>query len=117
MLLFRPFQSQSDEAVDEGGYGDALVLHQLGIHTDGGKAGEGVDLVDEDAAGVLLYEEVAAGQTLAAQRRVGHGGVGLHLVQLFLRQSGRNDHLTDAVLVLVVVGVELGTRQKITQKN
>ena len=68
------------------GTGDALMLHQLRVHTDGGEAGEGVDLVDEDAAGVLLHKEVAAGQTLAAQRRVGHGGVGLHLVQLFLRQ-------------------------------
>ena len=103
MLLFRPFQSQSDEAVHEGRHGDALMLHQLGVHTDGGEAGEGVDLVDEDAAGVLLHKEVAAGQTLAAQRRVGHGGVGLHLVQLFLRQFGRNDHLTDAVLVLVAI--------------
>ena len=105
-MLFRPFQSQSDEAVDEGGHRDALVLHQLGIHTDGGKAGEGVDLIDEDAAGVLLYEEVAAGQTLAAQCGVGHGGVGLHLVQLLFGQLCRDDHLTDAVLVLVVVGVE-----------
>ena len=67
-----------------------------------------------DAAGVLLHKEVAAGQTLAAQRRVGHGGVGLHLVQLFLGQFGRNDHLTDAVLVLVVVGVELGTCPVVT---
>ena len=58
----------------------------LGYILMGVKAGEGVDLVDEDAAGVLLYEEVAAGQTLAAQCGVGHGGVGLHLVQLFFGQ-------------------------------
>ena len=91
--------------IDEGGMGGALVFHQLRIHADGGEAGQGVDLVDEDAARAVLHKEIAAGQALAAQGRVGHGGVGLYLVQFLFGEVGRDDHLTDAVLVLVIVGV------------
>ena len=61
----------------------------------------------------MLHEEVAAGQALAVQGCVGHGGVGLYLVELGLVEPGRDDHLAHAVLVLVVVGVELGTGQNL----
>ena len=85
------------------------MLHELGVHTDGRKAGEGIDLVDHHPTGALFHKEVAAGQTLAAQGRVGHGGVGLDLVQLFFGQVGRDHGLAHAVLVFVIVGVELST--------
>ena len=89
--------------IDQGGHGGALVLHELGVHADGGEAGEGVDLVDHHPVGAVLHKEIAAGQALAVQGGVSHGGVGLDLVQLFLAESGRDDHLADPVLVLVVV--------------
>src|SRR5699024_11849711 len=100
MAGHRPFHRQGDQAVDELGQGGAFVLHQLGVHADGGEAGHGVDLVDEDPAGAPLYEEVAAGQPLAAQGGVSPGGQLLDLVQLFFGQAGGDDGLADAVLVL-----------------
>ena len=63
------------------------MLHELGIHADGGEAGEGVDLVDHHPVGTMLHKEIAAGQALAVQGGVGHGGVGLDLVQLFHTSS------------------------------
>src|SRR5699024_11915909 len=69
MAGHRPFHRQGDQAVDQLGQGGAVVLHQLGVHADGGKAGQGVDLVDEDPAGAPLHKEIAAGQALAAQDR------------------------------------------------
>ena len=72
MLLFRPFQRKFDQVIDQGGHGSALVLHELGVHADGGEAGEGIDLVDHHPVGTVLHKEVAAGQTLAVQ-----GGVSM----------------------------------------
>ena len=90
------------------------MLHELGVHADGGKAGEGVDLVDEHPAGVLFHKEIAPCQTLAVQCGVGHGGVGLYLVQLGLRQMCRDDGLAHTVLVLIIIGVELCTGKNLT---
>ena len=58
------------------------MLHELGVHADGGEAGEGIDLIDHHPVGTMLHKEIAAGQALAVQGGVGHGGVGLDLVQL-----------------------------------
>ena len=62
----------------------------------------------------IFHKEIAPCQTLAVQCGVGHGGVGLYLVQLGLRQMCRDDGLAHAVLVLIIIGVELCTGKDLT---
>ena len=91
------------------------MLHQLGVHADGRKARQGVQLIAEHPPGAALNEEVAAGQAGAAQRQIRLAGLGADLVELFLAQMRGDDGLGHAVFVLVIVGVELGPGQDLAR--
>ena len=63
----RPRQRMADEAVDQLGIADPERLHDLRVHADVGEAGQGVHLIDHEAA-ILAQKEVDARQALAAER-------------------------------------------------
>ena len=107
----RPFHCKSNKAVDELGQGSAFVLHQFRIHTNRGKAGKGVDLVDQHPAGAPLHEKVAPGQALASPQRCRPWLRSLSLRPVSLPTAGRDQGFADAVLVLVIIGIELGAGQ------
>ena len=73
---------QRDEAVDQLGVRHAGGLPQLRVHRDRREAGHRVGLVAEEAAAVLLEEEVDPGETVAAQHLEHPHGERAHLVAL-----------------------------------
>ena len=60
-------QCQRDQAVERLGIADALVIKQLGVHADRGKARNRIQLVENDLAAVVGDKEVYAGQAAAAE--------------------------------------------------
>src|SRR5262245_40569722 len=62
----RALDAQLDQALDELRVLQLRRFPQLGEHRHGGAAGKGVDLVDEDAIGSTLEEEVAAREARGA---------------------------------------------------
>src|SRR3990172_12184471 len=68
-LLLVALQRQLDEAGDQVAVGEARVLPELGVHAHRREAGDGVQLVEEDAA-VRRQEEVDARQAGAVDRLV-----------------------------------------------
>ena len=102
-LLFRELQ----QPVAEFRVGDAGGLHHLRVHGDAGEARNGVDLVEQDAARLLLDEEVDPGEPGAAER-VEDLLRGLrHLVPFFRGDLGGDAQKARGVRVLGVVVVEL----------
>ena len=63
-------QRQRDQAVDQLRIADALVVEQLGVHADRGKARNGVQFIKYDLAAVVRDEEIDARQAAAAERGV-----------------------------------------------
>ena len=59
--------SARDQAVEQLSIADALVIKQLGVHADRGKARNRVQLVENDLAAVVGDKEVYAGQATAAE--------------------------------------------------
>src|SRR5580704_7705761 len=97
---------EEDELVEDGGEGEAFGFPEHGEHRDGGEAGHGVDLVDDDLV-VGLEEEVDAGQAFDAEGMVGRTGDALRVGELGGGEVGGRDGLGGAEDVLVVVVVEL----------
>src|SRR5215469_3284333 len=60
-FLVVKFEGELNEFVDQFCVGNAGGFPQLGIHADGGEAGDGVELVEIDLAGLAIEEEIAAG--------------------------------------------------------
>jgi hypothetical protein len=107
-------EGEADEAVDELVVGHARRRPQLREHRPRREAGDGVDLVDEQAPPRLLVEEVHAGHALGPQRGGGGDGQGPDLVGHPGGQLGGDDERGAVPGVLVVVVVELGAGDDLT---
>src|ERR1700680_1689527 len=70
LLLGVATQRQLDQLVDQLRHGETAVFPHLGIHTDRGKTGDGIDLVDVQKPTCRLQQEVDAGHTGALYRTI-----------------------------------------------
>ena len=93
--------------VEQLGIADALVIKQLGVHADRGKARNRIQLVENDLAAVVRYEKVHAGQAAAAECGINADSVLTDGRNLLLGDVSRNVQTRAFVLVLGVKGVEL----------
>src|SRR5437773_6955431 len=60
VALLLALDREADQFVQEARQGEAARLPELGIHGNGGEAGQGVQLVDENAVGAALEKEIHA---------------------------------------------------------
>src|ERR1700688_4381662 len=97
----------SYQAVGELGQGDSGELPEAGIHRDGGEAGQGVELVDEEAA-VAFAEEVDSRHASPSEGGEGGDGEGADALGGGRRQVGGREEAGGVLEVLVGVVVELG---------
>lgn len=86
-------EGEGDEAVDQVGVGDAARRPQPRVHRPRREAGDGVDLVHEQAPPALLVEEVHAGHALCPKCGSGGDGQTAHLLGHASGQHGRHDQL------------------------
>ena len=86
-------RQKRDELIQQLPVGETHSHPQLGVHADGGKARQGVQLIAKHASCAVLYKEIAPGKTSAAQSQVSAGGQRFDFVQLLVRQVGGNHRL------------------------
>src|SRR5712691_6318167 len=82
----RALEPQLDQPLDQARVLDLCRLPQLRVHRDRGEAGDGVDLVDEEAVGAALEEEIDACEARGADRPERRDGQPPDLVRLVLRE-------------------------------
>jgi hypothetical protein len=70
-------EGELDELFDEGVERHAAMLPHFRVHADGGKAGDGVDLVEVETAGGGLHEKVDAAHAFAVAGAIGGDGEAL----------------------------------------
>ena len=109
MAILRPvpsrLQRKRDQIVQELTVGDAAGLEELGVHGNGRKARNGVDLVEDDLA-VCLYKEVDTGQAAAAHGPVDADGKLAHLLGGLLGNAGRDVQVCAVGDIFCVVVIE-----------
>ena len=110
-------QCQRDQAVEQLGIADALVVKQLGVHADRGKARNRIQLVENDLAAVVGDKEVYARQAAAAKCGVNADSVLTDGRKLLLGDMCRNVQTRAFVLVLGIKGVELLRRSDLADRG
>src|SRR5260221_4732824 len=107
LLLRVPFERKLDESVDQLRHGQPAVLPHLRVHADGGESGNGIDLVDVEAAGRRFEQEVDARHTAALHGEIAFHRQSTEIVGLLGRDAGGQLDLGLVQQVLVFVIVEL----------
>src|SRR5277367_3888962 len=104
------FEGEFNEAIDQLRVWNAGGFPQLGVHADGSKTGNCVQLVDENLRVFAVEEEIAAGHAGSVDCAEGADGVILKSGDLLFGERRRNDKLRAAfeifrgVIVILAVG-------------
>src|ERR1043166_9817969 len=102
--------SELEEALDQARVLQLRRLPQLRVHRDVREAGDGVDLVQVEPVRAALQEEVDARESGGADRLERVDGDLPDLLGLLFRQLRRNHELRFVLDVLVLVVVEVASR-------
>ena len=84
LAIFVAFDGQFDQAIQQLWIGQTTRFPEFGVHTDLGKAGHRIHLVDIDLARLFLHKEVHAGQTVEVQSQKGLYGLTAYLFAALL---------------------------------
>src|SRR5215212_9946677 len=101
------FEGQLNEAVEEIFVGETTGGPELRVDARWGKAGDGVDLVDQQPVGAAFEEEVDARHARRVYGLEGRAGHAPYLLRGLFRNGGRGDELHSTLDVLGLVVVEV----------
>src|ERR1019366_4123563 len=86
-------EGELDESVQQFGVRDATCIPQFGIHTDGGKSRNGIDLVKEDFAVRAVEQEIHSSHARTVDGPETANRHILYLPGLARRELGRDNEL------------------------
>ena len=112
-----PCERELNQAVEQSRVGQAAGLPQLGIHADGGEAGDGIDLVDENFSTGAIQQKIHPRHSFALAGAEGSYRQLLQAAHLGRRKFGRHAEAGGVFQVLGGVVVEVAGRQHLARQR